>query len=433
MFGKFKKEVTPENTEEHQVQETGWKAKFEKELPSLFKLAEKLKTSLPSKKDSSEKKPSAKKQDREDGDIEAKRKRTQTIRIGLVLIFCLLVLTTDFKSLLPEWLNNDSNNEVAKEGGNPKGQPSSSQGGGQNQIPIDERVGETFDPSLTKKGSGTQPLARAKNTNIPDSAGGLNSLEDSISEIGNRVQDTESVDIELNLDGEFDEGAIVSGTTSVGQDTSENFDSDPFDSSDQSTDPTSKDDTVQAPKEESIASIDSNFNFNESQAVKDVSPEHTETQEEVEISDEKITEQDNMSEDESHGESEEEEVDTSIVENSTMSGADSEVEPETKTETSEQTLSMLKKLEEKAMKVQGEQDSLLSGLKVDVLDIDFTRQGRGLAYNCKGLHWACIDQMNYTICEKSKGCVAKAVYQSDRDCAKAQMDEIHQNRNVCSN
>ena len=56
----------------------------------------------------------------------------------------------------------------------------------------------------------------------------------------------------------------------------------------------------------------------------------------------------------------------------------------------------------------------------------YTRAGRGLVYNCKGLHWACVDKLSYLQChenfkwakrnKKPPECATKNVYASPADC-----------------
>lgn len=52
--------------------------------------------------------------------------------------------------------------------------------------------------------------------------------------------------------------------------------------------------------------------------------------------------------------------------------------------------------------------------------------GRGLVYNCKGKHWACVDKANYQVCHKNmkynsengkaSECVTQNVYANEEDC-----------------
>jgi len=60
----------------------------------------------------------------------------------------------------------------------------------------------------------------------------------------------------------------------------------------------------------------------------------------------------------------------------------------------------------------------------------YQRFGRGLVYNCKGGHWACVDHYSYIKClenekynsekEKPLECVVKNTYASSNDCIKVQ-------------
>lgn len=68
---------------------------------------------------------------------------------------------------------------------------------------------------------------------------------------------------------------------------------------------------------------------------------------------------------------------------------------------------------------------------------DYDYIGRGLVYNCKGRHWACVDAPSYKVCEdnasstkflgKPVECYPFNVYETTRGC------EITQNRMVSSN
>lgn len=61
--------------------------------------------------------------------------------------------------------------------------------------------------------------------------------------------------------------------------------------------------------------------------------------------------------------------------------------------------------------------------------------GRGLVYNCKENHWACVNRSNYFNCIKKmkfdlrdnnpSTCVAKDVYASDEDCGNAQYERMY--------
>lgn len=63
--------------------------------------------------------------------------------------------------------------------------------------------------------------------------------------------------------------------------------------------------------------------------------------------------------------------------------------------------------------------------------------GRGLVYNCKGKHWACVDKENYQVCfknmkwnadnGKSSECVTQNVYANEDDCGKVQRYNVSTN------
>lgn len=62
--------------------------------------------------------------------------------------------------------------------------------------------------------------------------------------------------------------------------------------------------------------------------------------------------------------------------------------------------------------------------------------GRGLVYNCRGKHWACVDAGSYSLCEqnhsflklngKPKECYPDSVYNTDRACGWMQKQKISQ-------
>ncbi len=63
--------------------------------------------------------------------------------------------------------------------------------------------------------------------------------------------------------------------------------------------------------------------------------------------------------------------------------------------------------------------------------------GRGLVYNCKGKHWACVDKTNYQICFKNmkhnevngkpSECVTQNVYANEGDCSTIQRYNVSTN------
>ncbi|MGB0453390.1 MAG: hypothetical protein ACPGJV_06715 [Bacteriovoracaceae bacterium] len=66
---------------------------------------------------------------------------------------------------------------------------------------------------------------------------------------------------------------------------------------------------------------------------------------------------------------------------------------------------------------------------------DYTKFGRGLVYNCKDKHWACIDRPRWRECElnlkynqfygKDLECFPKSVYKSNRDCRLVQVYNVN--------
>ena len=69
---------------------------------------------------------------------------------------------------------------------------------------------------------------------------------------------------------------------------------------------------------------------------------------------------------------------------------------------------------------------------------NYTISGRGLIYNCKEKHWACVNKLNYFIChanqqalkDKKAECVVKDVYGDHRDCMKVQQYYVNNFRKV---
>lgn len=74
----------------------------------------------------------------------------------------------------------------------------------------------------------------------------------------------------------------------------------------------------------------------------------------------------------------------------------------------------------------------------ETLPPSYDNPGRGLVYNCKDKHWACLDKESFIICNKNmkwnkfKGspaeCVIRDVYASDDDCSKVQKYNVSTNQ-----
>lgn len=74
---------------------------------------------------------------------------------------------------------------------------------------------------------------------------------------------------------------------------------------------------------------------------------------------------------------------------------------------------------------------------------DYQEDGKGLVYNCKGGHWACVAKMSYFKCSrnqkwaikngKEKECVTFEVYKNDRQCRSVHQHYVHvgQNNTEC--
>ena len=66
----------------------------------------------------------------------------------------------------------------------------------------------------------------------------------------------------------------------------------------------------------------------------------------------------------------------------------------------------------------------------------YSRAGRGLVYNCKDKHWACVDKFSYFTCHENHKynqsrkrkyeCVTREVYASIEDCIKVQTYNVNQ-------
>ena len=66
---------------------------------------------------------------------------------------------------------------------------------------------------------------------------------------------------------------------------------------------------------------------------------------------------------------------------------------------------------------------------------NYSFRGRGLVYNCKGMHWACVDKESYIKCrenekwQKNKNkkieCKTINVYKNIKDCNTIQLHKIH--------
>lgn len=66
---------------------------------------------------------------------------------------------------------------------------------------------------------------------------------------------------------------------------------------------------------------------------------------------------------------------------------------------------------------------------------DYSNHGRGLVYNCREKHWACVNRMAYFQCQdnmlwaqeqaQKADCVTKQIYATDEDCHRAEQSEIN--------
>ncbi|RLA64003.1 MAG: hypothetical protein DRQ88_01125 [Epsilonproteobacteria bacterium] len=71
---------------------------------------------------------------------------------------------------------------------------------------------------------------------------------------------------------------------------------------------------------------------------------------------------------------------------------------------------------------------------------DYTEVGRGLVYNCRGKHWACVDKNSYFACRdnlkwskentKAPECFTKDVYRNEKDCRVIQTHFVNTNEQI---
>ena len=82
-------------------------------------------------------------------------------------------------------------------------------------------------------------------------------------------------------------------------------------------------------------------------------------------------------------------------------------------------------------------DEELKGPAEFVAAPEYSEVGRGLVYNCKGKHWACINKYSYFACrdnlkwakenKKVLECYTKDVYRNEKDCRIIQTHYINTN------
>lgn len=105
------------------------------------------------------------------------------------------------------------------------------------------------------------------------------------------------------------------------------------------------------------------------------------------------------------------------------------VEPEL---SSDMTRDLLKNLEVK-LKEEKKEQAVVEALR-PMSAPSYESPGRGLVYNCKGGHWACIDQDEYTKCRQNYSwnksesipieCYPLAFLENDYDCATVQQEKV---------
>jgi hypothetical protein len=103
-------------------------------------------------------------------------------------------------------------------------------------------------------------------------------------------------------------------------------------------------------------------------------------------------------------------------------------------------------LEELEVKVQSDKSKEASALNIKPIDAPtYEIPGRGLIYNCKGKHWACIDSVSFSTCEKNylwtsdQGrnieCYPVKIYDNEETCERFQQANIDNvaETNFCKN
>lgn len=106
----------------------------------------------------------------------------------------------------------------------------------------------------------------------------------------------------------------------------------------------------------------------------------------------------------------------------------------------DQVMSGLGEGSNQELKVETEAPTLASKISEPTVYVEppkYDVLGRGLVYNCKGKHWACVDKANYQICHKNmkynsengkpSECVTQNVYANEEDCGTVQRYNVSTN------
>jgi hypothetical protein len=112
-------------------------------------------------------------------------------------------------------------------------------------------------------------------------------------------------------------------------------------------------------------------------------------------------------------------------------GTDQVTDGQPVTDNPDMTEQILKDLEKQ---IQDKKDNVPATGAAYIEPPDYENFGRGLVYNCRGKHWACVDGASYRVCEqnysslkganKPKECYPDSVFQTDKACIWMQKERI---------
>lgn len=112
-------------------------------------------------------------------------------------------------------------------------------------------------------------------------------------------------------------------------------------------------------------------------------------------------------------------------------GTDQVTDGQPATDNPDMTEQILKDLEKQ---IQDKKDSVPATGAAYIEPPEYENFGRGLVYNCRGKHWACVDGASYRVCEqnysslkgttKPKECYPDSVFQTDKACIWMQKERI---------
>lgn len=112
-------------------------------------------------------------------------------------------------------------------------------------------------------------------------------------------------------------------------------------------------------------------------------------------------------------------------------GTDQVTDGQPVTDNPDMTEQILKDLEKQ---IQDKKDNVPATGAAYIEPPEYENFGRGLVYNCRGKHWACVDGASYRVCEqnysslkgttKPKECYPDSVFQTDKACIWMQKERI---------